>query len=222
MKTIIILFQLCFILSCAQNSKDAQMVFQPKGKMTYQYEMKSDQMNMTGILNTDFKQENGQNIMDVDIVKISANSSDGKYLGYHEYEGNTYTRQYNNHGEATDLNQLPKQIINMDLFVVAFPNFPIKEGSHWKSKKTAKPDMFFDHIDVEYTCTLMKDDVVMVKADMVFKSADKLSSDMKMTRKFQGEYIIDPKDGAVTNAKLYMDMFSGFSQLSGTIEIFRQ
>lgn len=79
--------------------------------------------------------------------------------------------------------------------------------------------MFFDIINVEYTCVLIKDDIAIIEVDMNSSSSDKLSSEMKLTRSYKGEYTVNIKDGTVTNAKLHINMFSGFSQLKGTIEI---
>lgn len=219
MKIIYLLLSFIFFLSCAQERKEVLMEYRPSGTITYQYDMNSKQLTMKGILKTEYTKNNGLIDMNVEVVSLSADSEDHQDLGYGEFVGQTYKRIYNKYGASADLENVPKQIINMEFFVVEFPKTPVKTGSRWKSKKTAKPDMFFDYIDTEYTCTLVKDDVVMVKAVMNFVSEDKLSSEMKLTRKYEGEYIIDPKSGVITNAKLYMDMFSGFTKLDGSLEI---
>lgn len=216
-----VLFIFHFFVGCGQNSNEVHVIFQPKEKITYEYEMKSNQLNLIGILDMDFTVANNLNTMRVEIVNLNVTSSDGQDLGYHEFIKSSYTRQYNFQGESTDKDNLPKQIINTDLFVVEFPKMLLKEGSRWNAIKTAKPDMFFDNINVEYVCDFINLDtnVAIIDAEMNFESLDKSTSDMKMTRKFTGKYIVDLTNGVVTNAKFYMDMFSGLSQLKGTIEI---
>lgn len=219
MKIIYLLLSFSFFLSCAQTEKEISLEYHPSGTIMYQYDMNSKLMNMKGVLKTDYTKNGDLIDMNVEVVSLSADSDDQGDLGYGEFAGQSYTRTYSKYGASADLDNVPKQIVNMELFVVEFPKTAIKAGSKWKSKKTAKPDMFFDHIDTEYTCTLVKDDVVIVKAVMNFVSSDKLSSGMKLTRKYEGEYLINPKNGVVTNAKLYMDMFSGFTKLDGSFEI---
>jgi len=210
-----------FYVGCGQNSNEINAIFQPKEKIKYQYELKSDQLNLTGVLDMNFTVENNLNIMEVEIINLKGTSSDGEDLGYENFVGSSYTRQYDFKGKSMDMENLPKQIINTDLFVVEFPNTSIKEGSRWNSKKTAKPDMFFDNINVEYVCDFinLKTNVAIIDAEMNFESFDKNASDMKMTRKYTVKYIVDLTNGVVTNAKFYLDMFSGFSQLDGTMEI---
>ncbi|WP_294287239.1 DUF6263 family protein [uncultured Chryseobacterium sp.] len=219
MKFIYLLLSLIFFAGCAQNQKEIALEYRPSGTITYQYDMNSKQLNIKGNLKTDYTKNDDLVNMNVEVESLSAESDDHQDLGYGEFVGQTYTRTYTKYGASADLDNVPKQIINMEVFVVEFPKTPVKVGSRWKSKKTAKPDMFFEFIDTEYVCTSVKDDVVMIKAVMNFVSSDKYSSQMKLTRKYEGEYMINPKNGVVTHAKFYMDMFSGFSELKGSFEI---
>lgn len=222
MKTALTCLLFCFFLGCAQNTKEVSILFKPEGKMTYNYNMTSDILNMTGTLDANFNQKKDSVEMDIEITSLSTKDRENKDLGSGEFIGNNYTRKYDSYGRPLDLDNLPKQVINADLFIVEFPKSPIKVGTSWKAKKTAKPDMFFDIINVEYTCNFIKDDVIIVKADMDFATNDKITSEMKLSRKYEGEYIVDIKTGNVIAAQLYMDMFSGFSKLTGKIEIIKQ
>ena len=221
MRLIITYLLFSFFISCAQNNNEVSILFKPEGKMTYNYNMNSDNINMSGTLDVNFTQKSDLVEMDIEITNLSGTTNENEDLGYNEFIGNTYTRKYDFYGKLLDLDNLPKQIINADLFIVEFQKSPIKKGSNWKVKKTANPDMFFDFINVEYTCDLIKDDVAFIKVDMDFVTNDKQSLEMKLSRKYKGEYIVNLKDGSVIAAQLYMDVFSGFSKLSGKIEIIK-
>lgn len=219
MKRILIFFLLVFVSACAQKTKEITMTFQPKNKTTYSYEMKSDQLNINGILNADFSLKNDTLSMGVKIIDLSGKSNNIEELGYGEYIGNTYTRYYTLLGKTADMNNLPKQILNTDLFVVEFTKTPIKEGSKWNSKKTAKPEIFFDAINVEYVCSTINDNVIVIKTEMNFETYDQSFSDLKISRKLIGEYIVDRNDGSVISADFEMDLFTGFTKFKGTMAI---
>lgn len=221
MRKILTYLLFSFFLSCAQNSKEVTVLFKPEGKMTYNYKMTSDKINMSGTFDANFTQKDNLVEMDIEITNLSGATSENEDLGYSEFIGNTYMRKYDFYGKLLDFDDLEKQIINTDLFIVEFQKSPIKEGSNWEAKKTAKPDMFFDTINVAYTCVMIKEDVAIIKADMNFMTNDKLSLEMKLSRKYNGEYVVNLKDGSVISAQLHIDAFSGFSKLSGTIEIIK-
>lgn len=136
MKSISTFLLLSFFIACGQSKKEIPITFKPEGEVVYKYKMTSDQLNMTGTFNANFVQKDDLVVMNVEIVDISASTDDNQDLGYSQYIGNTYTRQYNLLGAPADFDNLPQQIINTDLFIVEFPKSTLKEGKNWKGKKS--------------------------------------------------------------------------------------
>jgi hypothetical protein len=174
---------------------------------------------LKGILHVDFSILSNLIETKIEIADMSGSTSNHTDTGHSVYIGKQYSRKYNFYGRSKDLDNIPEQVVNMDLFTVEFPKTPIREGSQWKSIKTAKPDMIFDTIDVEYTCVMVKEGAALINAVMIFSTKDKFAADMKMTKKYSGQYLVTTKEGLVINANLDMKMFSGVSELTGTIVI---
>lgn len=217
----IITLLLCTLsfLACAQERKEVSILFQPEGRIIYTYSLSSDQLNLKGTLQVDFAILNDLVEAIIEIAEMSGNAGDNRDTGHSAFIGKQYTRKYDHYGKSVDLDNLPAQIVNMDLFTVEFPKTPISEGSRWKATKTAKPDMIFDIIEVEYTCVELKEGGALIDAVMIFSTKDKFAANMRMTKEYRGQYLVTSKEGLVINAKLDMQMFSGVSELYGTIVI---
>lgn len=219
MKKLIPIFTLFVFAGCSNTAQEASIVFAPQGTMTYQYKMKSDVLNFDGIFDAAFVMKDSHVNMNVVIKDLSGSTSEYEDLGYGDFVGNSYTRVYDTLGKTADLENVPVQVLNTDLCVVEFPKSSIKVGETWKSIKTAKPDMFFETILVNYECTDINNDSIIVQANMEFQPKSKGSSLMMVSRKYEGEYVVSRADGSVISAHLDIEWISLYSESSAKVVV---
>lgn len=220
MRIAFVFFIFSITFACGQSKKEISIKFQPKDSMVYSYDMITEELTISGVFNTQFSIKNDSVIVDVEVANLSGKSKAIADLGYETIIGETYTRYYDIYGKAIDLKNLSKQALNTDMLIVEFPKTPIKVGTKWDSKKTAKPEIFFDEINVKYTCSSIDDYFIAIEAEMNYITKDDyFANTIKISRTLIGKYIVDRKDGSVVSANLDMDLFTGFSRFKGTVDI---
>lgn len=161
--------------------------------------------------------------METEINKISFSSGsemdeeiNKEYQGYvGSLISNTFNKKGHNESEVEN-----QRILNTELLVVEFPDKEIKAGDTWQGRKSAKPDMFFETILTKYKCLEIREDAMIIEVEMIFEAEKNDQTDLgsKMTRNYKGNYIVD-NNGVVKSADLVTSGFSGFSNLTGKLQI---
>lgn len=222
MKNYFYLLVTLFLVSC-NFAQPKKMIFNPQEPRAYKISLTSDKLNVGYEVECSFKNNNDNILMETEINKISFSSGsemdeeiNKEYQGYvGSLISNTFNKKGHNESEVEN-----QRILNTELLVVEFPDKEIKAGDTWQGRKSAKPDMFFETILTKYKCLEIREDAMIIEVEMIFEAEKNDQTDLgsKMTRNYKGNYIVD-NNGVVKSADLVTSGFSGFSNLTGKLQI---
>jgi len=105
------------------------------------------------------------------------------------------------------------KIFNIALLILEFPNHPIKAGDTWQGKRKIE-DITFSYLETKYVCEEINNETTKLKVTLKFIGDDKM-----FRKEFNGYYVVDNKEGNITDGKLIMSGSNGFSNINGEITI---
>lgn len=220
LKPIFYSFLLLFTFVNCKDTAQKEFVFNPTTSKQYQFKLTSKNLNYTYEVTCNFKKEKDSIIMStiIDKMEILGTSEIDKEMNkeYQHFINTTTFSAYNKYGKSLFAEDSPKRILNPEFFVVEFPEKAIKAGDTWSGKKSTNPDFIFSVINTKYTLKKIIDNNNAIAVEMI--SEVKENTDPTMTKKYVGTYIIN-NDGTIKSATLKLTGNTGFSVVSGKIEI---
>jgi hypothetical protein len=225
MNKIILALFLCFsaMVGCSQGDQRQNIVFFPEDSLDYQITLNARRLQLDFIVEGVFKKQRDTVYATWTLKK--AEYEDGSDLGRemsHEYRRYINTRMYsvfNNRGKTLQ-NIGASDVVNTGLLVAELPSDGIKLDDTWEETKPSPGDIFFDSLLVKYTCTSITSEETTLKVVIDFFRGDaSQSSEMNLSKRYNGYYFIDNKTGTVKHAELDISGFSGISSSSGKVEI---
>lgn len=219
MKKITLIFLIgTLFFNCESRSTD--LTFNPQNKRVYEVELNSKILSLFFEIEAEFENRNDSIIMRSKLTKITykdgSDYEEEMNAGYQRYVNDVITTIYDKRGRRIDSHQ-DSEVFNTELLVAELPKEAITKGSSWTGQKSAKPDIVFETINTNYTCSNITDTATKLDVSMTFSESEQ-NNGMKFTKTYNGYYNIN-SNGVVESAKLNMSGFTGFSSLTGYIEI---
>jgi len=219
-KHILTLLIFLFILSCSNPTKT--LTFNPQNTRTYNIVMITEHMTFTVEIESRFEVKDDSVIMHSKVLKME--HKDGSEIEdqinneYQRLVNQVITTIFNKQGKRIDTYG-KSEIFNTELLVVEFPEQPIKKGDSWTSNKSAGSDIFFNRINVNYTCiNIIKYHTEMLTIMTFEKDENSVDDGLNTTRKYIGKCTVNP-NGVLDNARFEIRGFNGFSNTKGEIII---
>lgn len=223
-KNLLNIFSTLVLVSCAQKPSSQKLVLNPPAILYYNLVLDSKILKLNIDLECKIEKENGKIIVNSEIKKIiyTDGSSDEAAINkdYQSHVGGQFVSEFDSLGHQINEPD-SRAFVNISLLFAEFSPVAIKSGDTWSGKKPAKPDMIFDHMITNYTCESINDSSTTIKTVMNFKQAGDKSSQMNITKKYEGNYVVDNATGSVISGNFTLTGFSGFSNMKGEVIIKR-
>ncbi|MCX6319535.1 MAG: hypothetical protein NTW29_19820 [Bacteroidetes bacterium] len=220
-------FLICFSVcnSFCQPLTAQQLRFHPADSLAYQIIIDGGSFKMDIKVAGAFQYKNDSIKADWLIQKIQYKDGSKDEAAYNrdlQHASGTHQEMWmNNRGKILS-NSHTQKLINTDLLVAEFPEGEIKLNDTWQVKRSAKPDIIFDSLQVYYTCKEITATHTKLAVKMIFlQSPVNKTPDVNFTKQFEGYYLVDNKTGTVVEADLKISGFNGISRMSGGISIRR-
>lgn len=219
-----VLFSALVLVSCAQKPSSQKLVLNPPDTINYNLVLDSKILKLNIEVECSFEKQDGKIIVNSEIKKIiyTDGSSDEPAINrdYQTHVGDHFVSEFDSLGHQLN-DPDSRAIVNMSLFFAEFSPIAVKTGDTWKGKKSAMPDMVFDHMLTNYTCETINDSNTVIRTVMNFKQSGDKSTQMNVTKNYEGNYVVDNTTGAVISGNFTLTGFSGFSNMKGEVIIRR-
>ncbi|WP_298510014.1 hypothetical protein [uncultured Kordia sp.] len=234
MKKITLLLLTIFLFSCkGKGIQETEFTYTLSPNETYSYAFVLKSKILTITQEVDFKLVKATN----DTLQLEAEIKDMKWKddgGELEQETNQYYKdRFINRPFVFSIDTQGKVLQNLEYksgrqgetvfdinnFFMELPAGIQKTGDSWTRLRPAV-DLMFTKIDSKYTLLEIENDsLAHIKVHSELKSDDENSS---FTKNLKGRYIINTKNGLLEAGELEMGGFNGFSNISGTIRIYKK
>ena len=232
-KTTLLLLSI-LLFSCKGNQiQETALSYTMTPNKTYSYEFVLSSKALTITQLVDFKLIESTN----DSLQMEAAIQDMKWKddgGELEQETNQYYKdRFINNPFVFTINSQGKILKNLEYksghhqetvfdinnFFMELPTGIQKTGDSWTGSRPAV-DLIFTRINSKYTfLEIQNDSLAHIKVSSELKSDDE---DSVFTKNLKGTYIVNTNNGLLEIGKLEMGGFNGFSNISGTIRIYKK
>lgn len=232
MKKITLLFLIILLTNCAGKQK-AELTYKISPNETYSYMFVLSSKILTITQDIDFKLTKAtDSILEIEAeIQDMRWRDDGRDL---EKETNQYykdnfinrpfTFTIDSQGKIIESltyksGREAETVFDVNNFFMELPKGVQKVGDSWAHSRPVD-DLMFTKIDSKYTLQEIESDTLAhIKVSSELKGDGNSSS---FTKKLNGTYIINIKNGMLEAGELKISGFNGFSDISGTIRIYKK